>query len=57
MCVCVYVYVCVSVRAHVCLCIYLISKITIKLHQSPLLDEKNILAYDNTLPNESLFKT
>ena len=41
----------------VCLCICHILKITIKLQQSPLLDEKNILAYDNSLPNESLFKT
>ena len=48
---------CVCACAHVCLCICHILKITIKWQQSPLLDEKNILANDNTLPNESLFKT
>ena len=56
-CVCV----CVCACAHVCLCICHILKITIKLQQSPLLDENNVLAYDNSLPNEtydeSLFKT
>ena len=48
---------CVCACAHVCLCICHILKFTIKLQQSPLLDEKNILANDNSLPNESLFKT